>query len=150
MHVLIASDASGGAGKKELPNELKDVITQLRETLSYRNYDLAASVVQRLTETETPLGLTGYGTAEISDPTAPASTAPVRYQYTIKSVSLVQNTTGAPTIQINEFLFTTLGDKDRAQVQTALNLRDGEKVVVGTATLRNRALVVVLSAKLVN
>jgi hypothetical protein len=34
-------------------------------------------------------------------------------------------------------------------VQTALNLRDGEKVVVGTATLRNRALVIVLTAKLI-
>ena len=41
-------------------------------------------------------------------------------------------------------------DKDHAGVQTALNLRDGEKVVVGTATIRNRALIVVLSARLIN
>jgi hypothetical protein len=34
-------------------------------------------------------------------------------------------------------------------VQTALNLRDGEKVVVGTATIRNRALVIVLTVKLI-
>jgi hypothetical protein len=40
-------------------------------------------------------------------------------------------------------------DKDQARVQTALNLRDGEKVVVGTAALRNRALVIVLTAKLI-
>jgi hypothetical protein len=34
-------------------------------------------------------------------------------------------------------------------VHTALNIRDGEKVVVGTATIRSRALVVVLTMKLV-
>jgi hypothetical protein len=43
-----------------------------------------------------------------------------------------------------------LSDKDRAKVETALNLRDGEKVVVGTATIRDRALIVVLTAKLLN
>jgi hypothetical protein len=34
-------------------------------------------------------------------------------------------------------------------VQTALNLRDGEKVVVGTAALGDRALIIVLTARLV-
>ena len=72
------------------------------------------------------------------------------YDYVLNSISLVQNPTGAPTVQINEFIFRATTDKDRAQVQTALNLRDGEKVVVGTATIRNRALIVVLSAKLIN
>jgi type II secretory pathway component GspD/PulD (secretin) len=149
MHVLVASDASGSAGTNApVPNELKDVLAQLRETLNYRNYELAASVVQRLTET--PRGLRGTGTAEVSgaNPTAPSTAMP--YEYIINSVSLVQNATGAPSVQISEFSFSTFADKDRAQVQTALNLRDGEKVVVGTATIRNRALVVVLTAKLVN
>ena len=72
------------------------------------------------------------------------------YDYVLNSILLVQNPTGAPTVQINEFIFRATTDKDRAQVQTALNLRDGEKVVVGTATIRNRALIVVLSAKLIN
>jgi hypothetical protein len=54
-------------------------------------------------------------------------------------------------VQIGEFAFSALANenKDRAKVNTALNLRDGEKVVVGTATIRNRALVVVLTMKLV-
>jgi hypothetical protein len=147
MHVLVASDTSASTNAP-VPNELKDVIAQLRETLNYRNYELAASIVQRLTET--PRGLMGQGTAEVSgvNPTAPST--PMPYQYIINYVSLVQNATGAPSVQINEFSFSTSTEKDRAQVQTALNLRDGEKVVVGTATIRNRALVVVLMAKLVN
>jgi type II secretory pathway component GspD/PulD (secretin) len=149
MHVLVASDAtSSAATNAPVPNELKDVLAQLRETLSYRNYELAASVVQRLTET--PRLLTGQGTAEISGANPSSATTLMPYQYHINSVSLMQNPTGAPTVQIQDFSFSILTDKDRAQVQTALNLRDGEKVVVGTATIRNRALVVVLTAKLVN
>ena len=150
MYVLIASDPSGNAGGSTapVPAELKDVLTQLRETLTYRNYELAATVVQRLTETQR--GLQGNGTGEVwrANPTGLDMAMP--YQYEINSVSLVQNPSGAPTVQINEFSFKAQTDKDRAQVQTALNLRDGEKVVVGTATIRNRALVIVLTAKLVN
>jgi hypothetical protein len=150
IHVLIATSSSAyvlGAAAP-VPAELKEVITQLRGTLNYQNYELAATVVQRLTETSR--GLQGFGTAEVSGmgPGTPNLSMP--YEYAVNSVSLVQNTTGASTVQINEFAFSTHTDKDRAKVQTALNLRDGEKVVVGTATIRNRALIVVLTAKLVN
>jgi hypothetical protein len=151
MYMLMASNTSAyvPSPTAEVPAELKGVLTQLRETLSYRNYELATSIIQRLTETQRGL-LRGKGTAEISGGPPPATTIALPYEYTINSVSLVQNATGAPTVQINEFAFYTLSERNQAQVQTALNLRDGEKVVVGTATLRDRALIVVLTAKLVN
>jgi type II secretory pathway component GspD/PulD (secretin) len=144
MHVLIASNA--GSTATEVSADLKDVLTQLRGTLNYRNYELAASIVQRLTET--PRGLQGSGVAELpsTNPGTPASSMP--YEYYISNVSLLQNATGTASVQIAEFTFMTV-EKERARVQTALNLRDGEKVVVGTATLRNRALVIVLTAKLI-
>ena len=149
MYALIASDTSNpGRTTLQVPAELKDVLTQLRETLSYRNYELAVTVVQRLTETSR--GLQGAGTAEVSSVNAPSPSMLMPYEYFINSVSLTQNATGTPTVQISEFSFVALTEKDRARVQTALNLRDGEKVVVGTATIRNRALIVVLTAKLVN
>lgn len=141
MHVLIASNAGGAA--TEAPAELKDVLTQLRGTLNYRTYDLAASIVQRLTET--PRGLSGSGIAELP-PGTPNSSMP--YEYYINNVSLVPNATGAASVQIAEFTFVTI-EKERAKINTALTMRDGEKVVVGTATLRNRALVIVLTAKLI-
>jgi hypothetical protein len=140
MHVLIATNAAGTT--TEVPADLKDVLTQLRGTLNYRNYELAASIVQRLTET--PRGLQGSGIAEL--PGTPNTTMP--YEYYINNVTLVPNATGASSVHINEFTFVTI-EKERAKVQTALNLRDGEKVVVGTATIRNRALVIVLTAKLI-
>jgi hypothetical protein len=146
MFLLLASNTSSATG--QLPAELKDVLTQLAGTLTYKNYELAASVVQRLTET--PRGLHGSGTAEISTPTSPPTMTPVPYDYAINSVSIVQNPAGGSTIQIGEFSFGTRTSAVAASVQTALNLRDGEKVVVGTATIRDRALIVVLTAKVLN
>jgi hypothetical protein len=145
MHVLIASN-SGGASGTEMPAELKDVLTELRGTFNYKNYELAASVIQRLTETSR--GLQGSGTAEVpGSPGVPNVTMP--YDYYIGAVSFAQNAAGAPNVQIGEFAFSAQSDKDKARVNTALNLRDGEKVVVGTATIRSRALVVVLTMKLI-
>lgn len=149
MHVLVASNTSGSAGSP-VPAELKDVLTQLRETLSYKNYEIATSVVQRLTETSR--GLRGKGTADISKSPSTGGSSTLPYEYLINSVTLASTPTGAPILQIGEFAFstgltsTTLDN--RTQVQTALNLRDGEKVVVGTATLGDRALIIVLTAQL--
>jgi len=146
MYALIASN-TGGAGSAP-PAELRDVLEQLRGTLNYKNYELAATVVQRLAETQR--ALTGNGTAEIptGPPGAPIISLP--YEYFINSLSLSQDAAGKFSVQIGEFAFTTATGGDRTRVQTALNLRDGEKVVVGTATMRSRALVVVLTAKLIN
>ncbi len=144
IHVLIASNAGGTT--TEAPAELKDVLTQLRATLNYRNYDVAASIVQRLTET--PRGLQGAGIAELPSTNPGTPNSAMHYEYSLHNISLVQNATGVPSVQIADFTFMTV-EKERARVQTALNLRDGEKVVVGTATIRNRALVIVLTAKLI-
>ncbi|HEV8138789.1 MAG TPA: secretin N-terminal domain-containing protein [Pyrinomonadaceae bacterium] len=144
MHVLLASNA-GGAGL-DVPAELKDVLAELRGTLNYKNYELVASVVQRLTETSSVLQ--GNGTAEVSSGNSGTPNLSMPYDYYIRSVSLIPNPGGTQSMQIADFAFTSRTGDDRARIQTALNLRDGEKVVVGTATIRNRALIVVLTAKL--
>lgn len=146
MHIIVASNTGGTTA--EVPAELKDVLTQLRATLNYQHYELATSVIQRLTETQR--GLRGKGTAEISGALPTAPNTPLPYEYMINSVSLVQNPTGAPTVQIGQFSLFSLSEKSQAQVETALSLRDGEKVVVGTATMRDRALIIVLTAKVLN
>ena len=144
MHVLLASNT--GSGGPEAPAELKDVLAELRGTLNYKNYELVASVVQRLTETSSVLQ--GNGTAEMSSGNSGAPNLSMPYEYYIRSVSLIPNPGGVQSLQIADFAFTSSTGNDRARIQTALNLRDGEKVVVGTATIRNRALIVVLTAKL--
>ncbi|HEX5703069.1 MAG TPA: secretin N-terminal domain-containing protein [Pyrinomonadaceae bacterium] len=142
LHVLIASNA--GPGTPDMPAELKEVLTQLRGTLNYRNYELVSSIVQRLTETREILQ--GSGIAEVPAINAGTANIATPYEYYLRNVSLVANPAGAPTVQINEFTFKTHTATEQSRIQTALNLKDGEKVVVGTATLRNRALVLVLTA----
>lgn len=152
MHVLIASHTRGrpGGTTAPVPAELRDVLKQLSETLTYQNYELVTSDVQRLT-TEMTRAVEVKGTAEVSGEDPTASSIPMVYNHDLQSVSLVQTATGGPTVEIGYFRFTALINKDPPGVGigTALNLRDGEKVVVGTANMRNRALVVVLIAKLI-
>ena len=158
MYVLLASNSSASTSPAtaEVPAELKAVLAQLRETLNYRNYSLATSIVQRLTETQR--GLRGKGIADISRAPNPADNVQLLYEYFINSVTAITGPAGAPALQIGEFTFSTgwsvaaskVGVDDRTQIQTTLNLRDGEKVVVGTATLGERALIVVLAAKFIN
>lgn len=158
MYVLLASNSTASTANQnaEIPAELKGVLAQLRETLNYRNYDLATSIIQRLTETQR--GLRGKGMADISRAPNPTESAQLPYEYSITSVTLTSGPAGAPALQIGEFAFSTgwsaaankVGLDDRTQIQTTLNLRDGEKVVVGTATLGERALIVVLTAKFIS
>lgn len=145
MHVLLASNRTGPAPAGEIPAELKDVITELRGTLTYRNYELITSVLQRLTETNR--GLNGSGLAQI--PGAQSGVTTAQYEYMVAQLSFVPSASGAQAIQIQDFTFTLAGEGIRGRVQTALNLRDGEKVVVGTATINDRALIVVLIPKIV-
>lgn len=145
MHVLLASNRVGPTPAGEIPVELKDVITELRGTLTYRNYELITSVLQRLTETIR--GLNGSGLAQI--PGAQSGVTTARYEHFISQLSFVPSASGAQAIQIQDFTFTLVGEGIQGRVQTALNMRDGEKVVVGTATINDRALIVVLIPKIV-
>jgi len=145
MHVLLASNRPGSTPAAEVPAELKDVITELRGTLTYRNYELVTSVLQRLTETNR--GLNGSGLAQV--PGGQSGVTVARYEYYVNQLSFVPSASGAQAIQIQDFTFTLSGDGIQGRVQTALNLRDGEKVVVGTATINDRALIVVLIPKMV-
>jgi len=145
MHVLLASNRVGGTPAGEIPAELKDVITELRGTLTYRNYELVTSILQRLTETNR--ALQGSGLAQI--PGAQSNLTTANYEYFVNQLSFVPSASGAQTIQIQDFSFTMVGEGIRGKLQTALNLRDGEKVVVGTATINDRALIVVLVPKIV-
>jgi type II secretory pathway component GspD/PulD (secretin) len=145
MHVLLASNRTSATPAGEIPAELKDVITELRGTLTYKNYELITSVLQRLTETNR--GLNGSGLAQVPGSQTGVTTA--QYEYFVNQLSFVPSASGASAIQIQDFAFTITGEGIRGRVQTALNLKDGEKVVVGTATINDRALIVVLIPKIV-
>lgn len=147
MHVLIGSNTD--ASSESLPAELKDVVTQLRAMLNYKGYSLMSSMIER-TRTNTRAFL-GNGVAEVGAPLAATGKLSIPFEYKIEGVSLGSNATGATVVNIKEISFSTTPTQQLShmtRVSTSVGLRDGEKVVLGTASLRDTSLIIVLSAKL--
>ncbi|HET9533452.1 MAG TPA: hypothetical protein VFQ92_24075 [Blastocatellia bacterium] len=148
MHLLIASNAEGATS--QFPSDLGDVIKQLQSTLNYKSYHLLTSIVQRVKEGN---GLSGSGVAQVKPPIV-GETADARYSYAINFISLAPSSSGASTIQVRRLSFNVNGNEyhaplGQASLNTELGMRDGEKVVVGTASLRDKAMVLVLTARVI-
>lgn len=147
IHVLIASNVDSGLSP--LPSELKDVVTQLQSTLSYKNYNLLTSVVQRTKDSRGyhPGFLQGSGAAQA---TAPAGEK-LDYNYTFEAHSLDLVMGGAASVQLGNFTFTLTGSNGAgsARIHSDVSMREGEKIVVGTAGLKDRALILVMTAKVI-
>ncbi|MBA3440018.1 MAG: hypothetical protein H0T92_09150 [Pyrinomonadaceae bacterium] len=168
VHVLTATNTEGSTN--QYPPELNDVIKQLQSTLNYKHYNLLTSLIQRVKDGAS--GINSSGTIDAKLPAAAASLDPgTVYGLNIQSVSLNAAPSGASTVEIGSLNFeirfpvvtgfsnptsgnTNLGSFPTIQyqnggVKTAVSVRDGEKVVVGTASLRDKGLILVLSAKVV-
>ena len=144
MYILIASNIEGA--KNPYPTELTDVVKQLQTTLAYKNYYLLTSTVQRVKEGA--FHVQGEGMAEFTPPLVEKPTT-ANYSFSGNSISLSLSPAGQSIFQINEFGFTLVTNTERANIRTGLTLRDGEKVVVGTSTLRDKGIIVVLIAKMI-
>jgi GNAT superfamily N-acetyltransferase len=91
----------------------------------------------------------GEGVAQLI---LPGENAPRDFHYSFQANSLTLNASpsGATTVQLGNFTFMINGkDGDKATVRSDVGVRDGEKVIVGTAGLRDKALILVLAAKLI-
>ncbi len=151
VHVLIASTASGN--REDYPAELADVVTQLKSALKYKTYTLMTSGIHRAKEGG-EVGNSGVAESNLfsSVPTPPN---PIFYNYSLDSIT-IDTASGAPTVQIARFRFNmrvplNLGTQvqyENVGFQSPVGLRQGEKVVVGSTTMGDKGLVVVVSAKL--
>jgi len=158
IHILIASD-SAASGAQEYPQELAEVIKQLQGTLRYKAYSLVASGIQRAKEGgggvnssgAIGIGVDSSGVAVWGNPNAPGvRPANAHYDYSIRPISIDSSADGRRSIEINDFRFQMNWPGSQVGFSNPLTLRDGEKVVVGTTTIGNGAVVVVLSAKIQN
>jgi type II secretory pathway component GspD/PulD (secretin) len=145
IHVLLASSAEGAG--KAYPSELQDVLKQLDATLSYRSYYLVTSIVQRVKLGGE--GTSSSGSATLGPPLSEANVV-ANYQLSIEQIVAGPDSAGGRSLEVRRFAFVfaarpPLGAEGR--ITTHLGLRDGEKVVVGTASMKDKALIVVLSAK---
>src|ERR1051325_6062895 len=148
--VLIASKNALPAA--EVPEDLASVVKQLKSTLQYSHYGLMTSSVHR---TKLGDGVEGSGVAE---PTLLGMTAsqdrPIFYTYTLRRITAGKS--DAATIDIERFAFSMRVPLDVGNnniqyqsvgFETPVSIRQGEKVVIGTTTMKDKALVVVVTAR---
>jgi hypothetical protein len=140
------------AGAASVPDELSPVVKQLESTLRYAHYGLMTATVQR---TKPGNGINGSGVAE---PTLLGMTVkeglPIMYTYRLRSITMTAGE--RPSIDIENFEFSmrvpiSVGGPQPTQYQsvgfeTPVSIRQNEKVVIGTTTMGDKALIVVVTA----
>jgi len=140
------------AGAPTVPDELAPVVKQLESTLRYAHYGLMTTMVQR---TKPGNGLEGSGVAEATLlGMAVKEGLPIMYNYRLRRVTASGGE--RPSIDIESFNFSmrvpiTVGGTQPTQYQsigfeTPVSIRQNEKVVIGTTTMGEKALIVVVTA----
>jgi hypothetical protein len=144
-YVLIASQAVEGGS--DYPKAIEDVVKQLQANLNYKNYRLLTTVVQR-----TKLGgqVSSSGMASLTDKSVIST-----YNFEIRRVMPVNKEGELSQLSLDGISLRLQGMPSpdgqhigNATINTELRIRDGEKVVVGTASLRDKALVLILTTKI--
>jgi hypothetical protein len=129
-----------------IPDDLAPVVKQLQSTLRYSHYGLMAANVQR---TRSGDKVEGSGVAE---PTligmAASEEHPVFYNYTLRNVRVgsavdIENFQFGMRVPIKLDKGTTY---QSVGFETPVSIRPNEKVVIGTTTMGDRAVIVVLIA----
>jgi hypothetical protein len=152
VHVLIGSKAPMPGSS--IPDDLSSVVTQLRSTLSYTHYGLMTTFVHR---TKPGVGIEGSGVAEST--LVGSTDRPIFYSYKLRGISFGSGGAGQ-TLEIGNVEFSLrvpvdIGGNNNIQYQqvgfeTPITLKQREKVVIGTTTMRDKALIVVVTANVVN
>lgn len=155
IQVLFAT--KGAAPEGGLPDDLQGVIKQLKSTLAYRGYTLVATFVQRV-GVNGDRTLQGRGQLDgnahpLSDPKDPSQL--FMDWESDRGVGLEPAEDGTSRYVLRKFQFWlrerrgTSGE-NLAKIETGITVKEGEKVVVGTSVIKDRGLIVVLSARRVN
>ncbi len=150
MYLMIASNKEGASN--QYPDDLKDVLKQLQSALNYQNYYLLTPIVQRV---YAPSGASGEGVVTVSEPLFERA-IDAKYSYSIGQFRPEAPFVETRSLLLDGFDFRVSASKPSdavvlgsARISNRLTIRDGEKVVLGTASLRDKALIVVLSVKVV-
>jgi hypothetical protein len=152
VYLLIASNDETAANR--YPSDLSGVVKQLQTTLGYKNFSLMGSQVVRSREGRAETYNKGVADLKLNNDT-PASKNPVFYNYNIRSVS-IDARSGQSRIQVDEFyldmkvpLVTGSNNNivyENVGFKNPFSLREGEKVVVGTTSIADKSVVVIISA----
>jgi hypothetical protein len=153
-------------GDSKLPASLDGVVRQLRATLPFKNYRLAATLINRV-KNEGRLDLSWIGGPLASNLGVAPVTTPSFSTFKVRQVKMVRNSEGQQLVQMAGFNF---GARIPIQVSgaiaasgavapsfnyettglaTDISMREGEPVVVGTLNVgpSGDAIILVVSAK---
>lgn len=163
LYLLVATNQDVDDAK--LPAALDAVIKQLRASLPFKNYRLAATLINRV-KNDGRLNLKWIGGPLIASATASTST-PSFNEFRVNTVKLVTNTAGQQVVRMEGFGFgaripiqtgTALASNAPAApiinyestgLNTDISMREGEPVIVGTLNVgpAGDAIILVMSAR---
>lgn len=148
VHVLFATH--GPAPEGALPEDLKPVVAALKSTLAYRHYTQAATLLVR--GQAGTRGLSAKGAAEMQVQNAKGEThaQALPFVFSIDQFKVEPVEGGPALVHLDKMTFEFYGGAPEWQtkLQSNLTLKEGEKVVVGTSTLKHQGVVVVIAAEL--
>ncbi|MFN2531285.1 MAG: hypothetical protein ABR555_08310 [Pyrinomonadaceae bacterium] len=148
----------------KLPASVEAVVKQLRASLPFRNYRLAATLVNRV-KNDGHLNLRWLG-----GPFAAAASSPVNptfSEFTIRAVRLIRSSEGQDMVQMAGFSYNTripiqtgtaiasnapavpVINYETTGLSTDISMREGEPVIVGTLNIgpSGDAIILIMAAK---
>ena len=165
LYLIVGTNQDVDASR--LPASLETVVRQLRATLPFKNYRLAATLINRI-KNEGKLELSWIG-GPLASSQAGAATAvtPSFSQFKVRQVKLVRNTENQQVVQMLGFNFgaripiQTSGaiaasgagvpafNYESTGLSTDISMRESEPVIVGTLNVgpSGDAIILVVSAK---
>jgi hypothetical protein len=157
LHVQVLFASRHPAAEGGIPEDLQSVIKSLKGALAYRGYTLAATFVQRwdlsngrMIQGKGQVDGANFGFGTVKDP----STLRIEWE-AAPANGFEPKLNGSSSLQIPKFQLTleernAVSTNGLAKIETSVNLKEGERVVVGTSVVKDQGLIVVLTARRMN
>ncbi len=144
LQVLLAHNAIGETDVAV--QELDSVIKQLKNTFHYKTYSLLSSIMQRSSSS-----IMSRGVISAAPPLVERA-ADASYELVVQSFTTNFYSEQSPILMLRNFRFV-IADPFKvfgnAEIMSDVTIKEGEKVVVGTATIKDKALILVLSVRII-
>src|SRR5688572_7027501 len=164
LYMLIATNQE--IDNTKLPANLEAVVKQLRASLPFKNYRLAATLINRV-KNEGRLNLKWIGDPLFASAATAQGSNPSFNDFSVNSVKLVRDSAGREFIRMDQFRFgarvpiqtsqtvasTGAGfpviNYEQTGLGTDISVREGEPVIVGTLYVRpsGDAIILVMTAR---
>jgi len=145
IHVLMASDQPATAA---MPAGLQPVINQLKNVLSYKGYQLVDTLIARGRDTNNTTATNLQGILPIDAP------FPGTFSYQFRASFRIVNPDGKETVlRLDSMRFQLTvpidigGHTTNLEINTDVEIPRGQQVVVGKASYKDRAFILVMNAK---